>query len=205
MPKWSEDVITQWSSVLDLTEDGGRGLDRVLDWRLKHELFTSYIEKNGGFSWPELETWNLVLSQVGPMQRMPERQFDCAIVRYFLRRRGLSPDRFEEVLKLRSELFELDLRFGQLGPRGIFSQMSSAAGGLNHAAPGVRNEGIQYAETQPPANTRAFFRGHFIKRYHQDPGCRVTWDRTVDGSGKRHLDLSDPFGGADSAASSWPL
>ena len=54
----------------------------------------------------------------------------------YVEEHGLSWDWLRPFVDLRQELFELDIRFGQIGCEGGFNQLD-AAGVLTHAAPGV--------------------------------------------------------------------
>ncbi|MSU57201.1 MAG: hypothetical protein EXS35_03300 [Pedosphaera sp.] len=93
--------------------------------------------------------------------------------------------------KLRQELFEIDVRFGQLGERGIFAGLDRA-GVLQHQFPGVDN--FPHAMANPPNLGRARIRGEVIKKYSgREPKHYCDWDGVWDASGSRWLDLSRPF------------
>lgn len=92
---------------------------------------------------------------------------------------------------LRQELFEIETRFGQLGEKGIFSQLERA-GVLQHQFPGVDN--IEHAMHNPPAIGRANLRGRVIHRLHGHNGRYVSdWTGVWDLNEETMLDLSDPF------------
>jgi hypothetical protein len=78
-----------------------------------------------------------------------------------LRSRGFQWQDLKTVLDGRQKLFEIDTRFGQLGPKGIFEALD-AAGVLNHRVSGVDN--IEQAVIEPPATGRARIRGRVIQR-----------------------------------------
>jgi len=94
------------------------------------------------------------------------------------------------LLKSRQTFFEIDMRFGQLGPRGIFASLDSA-GVLNHHVDGVDN--IELAMTEPPARGRARVRGQAIRRLAGHKNARCDWQYIVDSGEDRVLDLTDPF------------
>lgn len=103
---------------------------------------------------------------------------------------GLSWEGFDDFLRLRPELLEIDTRFCQLGGKGIFDALE-AAGALVHHVPGV--DAIDHAVAAPPPDTRARLRGQWVRHLAgQAPGAMCEWDVVVTGAGEI-LDLSDPF------------
>ena len=120
-----------------------------------------------------------------------------ALYRDRSRRRGLDlecPDPGTAARKsnaLREELFELDLRFGQLGDRGVFTRLDQA-GVLQHRFPGVDN--IEHAIAHPPNLGRAWARGRAVGRLsRQATHASCDWQGVWDHQTKRFLDLTDPF------------
>ena len=112
-----------------------------------------------------------------------------------LARRQMSWDQLDQFLKLRLELFEIDTRFGELGPGGIFNSLDRA-GVLQHQFAGV--DDIPYAVARPPATGRARVRGDVIERLHGNPnryGC--DWSAIVDADENLTLDLQDPWAAAE--------
>jgi hypothetical protein len=98
-------------------------------------------------------------------------------------------------LALRSELLELDVRWGLLGPAGLFESLD-AAGVLDHRVSGV--EGIETAAALPPAMGRARVRGDAIRRLSAEKHrYSAGWDGIWDHETPRRIDLSDPFCEAD--------
>jgi hypothetical protein len=92
---------------------------------------------------------------------------------------------------LRLELFEIDTRFGELGPNGIFNTLDRA-GVLRHHFTGIDN--IPHAVISPPAIGRAKVRGDAIERLHANPNrFACDWSVIVDGESKVALDLRDPW------------
>ena len=62
---------------------------------------------------------------------------------------GLHWDGVADFLTLRDELREIDVRYGQVHPAGLFADLE---GELDHAVPGV--DGIEAACEEPPARLR---------------------------------------------------
>ena len=131
---------------------------------------------------------------------------DQALVTRLRRSRGLVPAAIDEQTRvladhelswddldafnaLRLELWELDMRFGELGPRGIFADLD-ARGLLHHRmlAPDDWREAVDH----PPADTRARVRGECIARWsHRRQDFLCDWARVLGPGG--YVDLSDPF------------
>jgi hypothetical protein len=86
---------------------------------------------------------------------------------------------------------ELDLRWGELGPRGVFESLD-AQGCLQHRVEGC--DGLERAKALPPPTGRAHVRGEVVRRFSTEkrPGI-CGWDAIRDVNGVV-LDLSDPFG-----------
>ncbi|MCL4180055.1 MAG: proteasome accessory factor PafA2 family protein [Verrucomicrobia bacterium] len=92
---------------------------------------------------------------------------------------------------LREELFELDLRFGQVGEQGVFTRLDRA-GVLAHRFPGVDN--IEHAVANPPNFGRALLRGRAVRGLSQRGAhASCDWQGVWDLETNRFLDLSDPF------------
>jgi hypothetical protein len=109
----------------------------------------------------------------------------------FLRSKGADWGDLRQLLNARLRLFEIDTRFGQLGPRGIFEALSSA-GVLNHRVNGVEN--VERALSEPPAAGRARIRGHAIRRLAAEGGSwGCDWYCIINPAQGRMLDLGNPF------------
>jgi proteasome accessory factor A len=94
---------------------------------------------------------------------------------------------------LRAQLCELDMRYGQVGRRGVHRSLDDA-GLLEYSL--VSREEVERAVTQPPRG-RARARGGAIqdavKVGTNLASYRCDWTGIVDRAGKRFLDLADPF------------
>ena len=113
----------------------------------------------------------------------------------FLEEKGLSWNALDSVFKLRQELLEIDMRFGQLGGNGVFAGLDRA-GVLAHHIPGV--EAIEEAISEPPAVGRARIRGEVIRRLAGQKGnYQCDWQGIFDAGTNRLLDLSEPFESAE--------
>ena len=113
-----------------------------------------------------------------------------------LRQKGLQWDELRQVLALRAEFLEIDMRFGQLGPRGVFTMLDNA-GILDHRVSGIDN--IEHAMLNPPSTGRARLRGAVVKRVAGDKegDWYCDWQRIFSQKHGRLLDLSDPFAQAE--------
>jgi hypothetical protein len=105
--------------------------------------------------------------------------------------RDMKWEQFDAFLNLRLQLFELDMRFGQLGAGGIFNMLDTA-GELAHGFPGVDH--IDEAMTEPAPTGRANLRGKMIRQLQGHGGrYECYWDRLIDLQENRFLDLTDPW------------
>jgi proteasome accessory factor A len=93
---------------------------------------------------------------------------------------------------LRSELWQIDTRFGEIGGDGIFEELQRTQC-LDHAAPGVAPEVIDTRKSQPPEKGRARLRGQVIQRLSRRSDILCGWQSILDFASGKRLDLSDPF------------
>jgi hypothetical protein len=95
-----------------------------------------------------------------------------------------------DLCNARDELFELDAKFGALGPDGIFDALDRA-GVLEHRIPGLD---VADAVECPPQDTRARIRGDVVHRLSK---AGITygaeWTGVYDKDHRRTLDLTNPF------------
>jgi hypothetical protein len=207
MPPWAPEVCKQWRRSLDLLDRGPAASAGVLDWPTKLALYMSHAERHS-LPWHRLTFWNAMLERMRKAMQLPAEggrfPLDLALgpetpipdlvkgANALLRRKGLEWDELRHILALRPEFFEIDMRFGQLGPRGLFSMMDEA-GALDHRVSGIDN--IEHALRNPPATGRARLRGAVVKRVagdRQGEWC-CTWQQIYSQRYGRVLDLSDPF------------
>lgn len=90
-------------------------------------------------------------------------------------------------------LMEIDMRYGQAGT-GIFDQLR-ASGIMDGDVPGVGAEDIERAKQEAPQETRARFRGEWIKKlYEAGTAGYASWTWIEDEANNMLLDLHDPWG-----------
>jgi proteasome accessory factor A len=208
MPAWAEEACRRWRLMLDRLESGPEAVETTLDWAIKLALYKNYAERQG-FNWQSLAHWTHVHaslraalaaanfdersisidSMLGPGS--PVRD-EVERLNPYLREHELKWDDLNKFLRLRRQLFEIDTRFGQLGDKGIFAELSRK-GVLTHGMPGVGD--ISTAVHEPPATGRARLRGEFIRRVPDvDRGrYECDWQGVWDREERCALDLSDPF------------
>ncbi len=207
MPTFAPAVCAEWRRVLDVLDEGPEAAVGILDWPTKLELYARHA-RNRGLVWERLPFWSAVLERLCtivpwhpedgtfPLDRALNAEASSSTlvnrVGELLRRRGLDWDELRHVLELRNEFLELEFRFSQLGPKGIWSAMSDL-GALRDRVKGVEN--IEFAMHNPPASGRAKLRGAVVKRIAGDKKGQwsCTWQRIYSPKYARLLDLSDPF------------
>lgn len=207
MPEWAETVCRSWRQILDQLESSPDALNTTLDWAIKRSIFEDWARKRG-IGWESLSQWSRVLSRIhctlaetafrdkpvsvdlilGPDS--PVRGIVQTLTP-FLEDAGLRWEDFRRFIALRHELQEIDMRFGQLSEKGIFSSLDKA-GLLHHRLPGICDEASSV--NNPPAAGRARVRAEFVKQHaNEHDRYRCDWQGVWDWQEKRVLDLSDPF------------
>lgn len=209
LPPWGDAICALWRLTLDQLEGAPDSVATVLDWAIKHRLFHDRAARRGipverfAFLNSIVEQLNAALAGVGTGGRNlrlsivlgPESPIPGEVARIGsgLAAEGLAWDHIERFLSLRDELHQIDTRFGQIGPRGIFTELDRR-GVLDHKVAAV--DGIEAAMREPPSVGRARLRGEAVRRLsgHGRAGC--SWAAVVGPDG-RALDLSDPFAAAE--------
>jgi len=212
-PPWAVAVCREWRTVLDHLKQSPEALDRVLDWRIKAQVFSDHVRRRG-MSWEKVQHWNPVLEKLQaaarskdvPVVSKPRPLLDLVRSRRGplavavkqltpeLAAHGLDWNGLEPFLNLRQELFEIDTRFGQVGPDGIFAGLDRA-GVLTHHLEGV--EAIEEAVESPPATTRAGLRGKLVRELSGKSSkagkTLCDWNGVWNLDRREVLDLGDPF------------
>ncbi len=207
MPGWTERVCREWRRILDQLENAPASVDTCLDWAIKYSVFRDRTRRHG-MVWETLPHWNDVmagLKKAGdatghrelpvspesvPGSRRPVQGTFKELAPY-LEQAGLRREDLARFNHLKRELFEIDMRFAQLGGNGIFASLEKA-GVLSHGLPDKAD--VKAAMADPPACGRARLRGNFVRRHASENGRYLCdWHAIWDYGGNRILDLSDPF------------
>ncbi len=207
MPPWAPQVCERWREMLDRLADAPQSVSTCLDWAIKLALFRQWSQQHG-LAWESLGHWSCVYQRlVSALSQTPNKNVENQIefilgpqspirseverLNVYLELRGLEWSGLRSYLQLRSTLFEIDTRFGQLGPRGIFNSLDRQ-GVLDHAVSGVDN--IEHAMGNPPAIGRGKLRGQWISRLAGEKDrFNCCWTMILDKQKWRVLDMSDPF------------
>ena len=207
MPAWTGEVCRVWHDVLERLAQDSRSADLVLDWSLKLSLYADQAAKLG-IRWDRLAFWNEIVNRLNAALESAnpdgsQASLDAVLgaespipneaerLTKFLRSKGLDWAEFRKLLDARHRFFEIDTRFGQLGPKGIFQSLD-AAGLLNHRVSGVGD--VDRALTEPPSAGRAHIRGRVIRRLARErANWRCDWQYIINSADNRVLDLSNPF------------
>jgi hypothetical protein len=203
---WAEEVCSLWRATLDDLQGDAFEAQSTLDWAIKRRLFERHLQQRG-IAWSSLRAWNTVLGRLrqrwAPGPRT-DQEFDPAMalapdspmkagmkaLAPTLDRLGLSWEQLPALVSARTELFELDAKFGALGEAGVFAALDRA-GALRHR---LRALDVADAVRNPPRDTRARIRGDVVRRLSEE-GTRygAEWTRVYDKDRRRTLDLMDPF------------
>ncbi len=210
MPEWAEDVITTWRETLDGLESDPKLLAGSLDWPTKLAVYERYVREYSELSWDSLPIWSDVVSQisramsneremwprvdnhqaqllrgvkVGEMGRLMKR------LTRTLGKCGLDWSDLDAFQKLRDELCELDIRYGQLYPQGIFLDLQQA-GEIQHRM--VEACQVDAATHRAPEPGRARVRGDWVRRLSTRRD-KYTCSWTGIAGPRKHVELYDPF------------
>jgi hypothetical protein len=210
MPDWTAEVCRLWRETLDVLEGGAAAAATLLDWPLKYQLYTRRLTGRG-HSWESARIWSFVARVLSRALRRQERVLDpngiteligsaspvpreVAFLALRLRRYGLDWSGLAPFLKLRDELCEADLRFGQIG-NGVFDSLD-AARHLRHKVPGV--DRIDRALLEPSSCPRARRRSKAIRELLAAGSAgSAGWVRVSDETRHRILELPDPLSDRD--------
>ena len=120
-----------------------------------------------------------------------------SLYRSFVEQRGFDWQRLTHVADnsqqtIRDELFELDVRFGDISDEGLFASLARDTRPENKLVP---ERVIDNAMLVPPQGTRAKLRGEWVERLSQDRAQkRCDWDFIRDDDENLSLLFDDPFG-----------
>ncbi|MGD0137812.1 MAG: proteasome accessory factor PafA2 family protein [Tepidisphaeraceae bacterium] len=202
LPPWTGEVCRRWAETLELLARGPAAVEGMFDWSAKYPLFMAHARRRGVD--PEsFALWNHCLTSL--RDHLRSRRLSAEISSEMilkkpgllaehvgflagsLAQRGLRWEQVSDVLALRNELCEIDLRFGQIAPPGLFSALQE---NLRHRV--VDIDGGGDPRFVPPKTTRARLRGTAVRRYTGQLQVACDWSYVRNGS--RVLDLSDPLG-----------
>lgn len=209
MPAWAEEVCTKWRATLADLEASPELLVGKLDWPTKLAVFREYVRTRSDLSWSSLTVWTNVASRLSraltnfedPWPRVSCQQVDilreskgqsARLVKTLsqaLKKHDLDWSQLDAFQNLRDELCHLDIRFGQLHPRGVFQNLQDAG----EIRGRILNSGqADEALDRAPDLGRARVRGDWIRHLasqHESYSCQWTGIR----SESKYLNLQDPF------------
>lgn len=205
MPDWAPEICEIWTETLDALESDPMSLAGVLDWPTKLEIYSQYIESRG-YSRDEIDELNNCLKA---MTDIPDpaseinsltRRLQANVIRttgllfpHIPKKYGLNQSQCRTFLRLREELFEIDIRFGQIGEKGIFYSLDRQ-GMLRHHVDGINDEAVEKAKENPPEGSRAKIRGECVRRLSVDSErYQAHWTHIIDLQSNKILNLADPF------------
>jgi len=163
--------------ILDDLEGEQRSTEKMLDWGIKRALYANYAE-GLGIRWDKLPLLNQAIEKMVSAPTSRKSRKKAQPQNSDIEARERRPNEIAEftprfrskefhwtdlgaLMSSREKFFEIDTRFGQLGPKGIFHTLDQA-GVLNHRVGGADN--IEQAVMEPPTGSRARIRGEVIKR-----------------------------------------
>src|SRR5690606_5956026 len=183
----ADPVTAAWTVSHDMTfrqplELDGGGTAAALDLQLRYlEWLTKYVEKELDEPvWRQvLAEWESVLSDVeADPDRLSDRLDWAAKLRLFRRYADRDALGWDD-----PKLAALDLQYHDVDPeRGLYHRLV----GRKEIRRLFTDEEIARAETQPPEETRAYFRGRCVTQF-PDSLVAANWDSLVFDLGEPHL------------------
>lgn len=163
--------------------------------------YLALLERQAGADWmPDwapllLRRWREVLEALerNPMDLATRLDWPIklAIIRGEAESAGVPPHGLYRKQGFGARLCEIDMRYGELGPRGLFAELERAEV-LDHALPELGD--VVDAMQRAPAGGRAEARGQAIRELCEARDRhRADWDEIQDIDSGRVLDLEDPF------------
>ena len=207
LPSWCAALCDTWWGVLTDLEDEPLRLQTKLDWPMKCAIYDEWLGERG-LEEPRIEMMTSVLDQLtgalvehgfrGPVE-LSDLEFgrcrDGNLIEALrpIERRlqdcGVGWADLEAFIAVRNELWELDLRFGQLGADGLFERLDGA-GLLSHRL--VGDADVERAMVEPPADGRAHLRGRMIADLRSRHGMEASWEYLRDRRRQRTFVMEDP-------------
>lgn len=201
MPHWAAEVCGRWRWVLDRLEEDPGSLEMALDWPTKLAVFRRFVEQHSPMSWDDLSRYAAVARSIGmrerrqatddqsvPVHRPPsatsEQRWSSNI-----REQGLPTISLQAYSNLVASLGELDVCFGELGERGIYTSLERS-GAVKQRL--IDDDMIERNVELPPAFGRAMIRGECVSRLAGTED-HYTCGWTFVASRDRWLDLGDPL------------
>ncbi len=210
MPEWAGNICRAWRQTLDALGRDPSLLAGRLDWVLKKQLFERQIERHPMISAEDVLIWNSVVNELDGCLGKRRNRGSSLTSRFVLsqahtrgllgdtirkltlelEQHGWTWDQLDAFMRLRFELCEFDMRFSELGSRGLFETLDKA-GVLDHRI--IPDDECDRAIMQPPSQGRAHIRGRCISRLASENrlGYGCTWDRIFGPT--TILNLGDPF------------
>jgi hypothetical protein len=196
-PNWAPKVLEGWRRMLEILQEDPNQLATVLDWTIKKEIYADFCRQSG-IPWEQIPNWSFVLDKLRlgsrrPLSAVTSEHGDVQVSRTlntYMRRHSLDIARLPDVLSLRMQLFEIEMRYLQLDG-GLFEQLESD-GILDHAVIEDRNT-LADATRQPPQGTRAKVRGECVAQYADAQSVNCGWWHVTDHHNHRKISLDNPF------------
>ena len=212
LPHWADEICVLWTDALDQLERNPAWAAGRLDWGIKRALCERWV--GGSDLWRALDIstsrWKrvrrLLDSALSRSAEPPPRSLaelmlclhsplpgPAARIGRYLHDKRKEWAWLRNFLELREQLFEIDVRFGQLGERGIYEHLARDQRRFARLA---TDEAIERATREPPAIGRAHLRGKLVQQLHA-AGTAAThwcgWTGVWNLNSGASVDMRDPF------------
>jgi proteasome accessory factor A len=196
-----EEILDLWGDALDRLADRPQTLSSLLDWAAKKSLLDQAVLART--NWKVFLAWGRVFSAAGLEAAARAEDLEDLVLRTprpgrrALRRliarlgaeAAIDPAHFDLQREVHFQARKIDLRFHELGGGGYQRALEEA--GVIQRITG--EEAVLRAMKEPPQDTRARIRGHYIRRSARPESLHVSWNEIEISSPPRRIPTPDPF------------
>ena len=197
-----EEILALWGDCLDRLADRPQALSSLLDWATKKSLLDQAVLPRT--NWKVFFAWGKVFSAAGVAAALRAESLEDLILRAprsrrnRLRRlvetlrssRAIDVSQFALQREIHFQARMIDFRFHELGSGAGYQHSLEEAGLVRKL---VDDEAVERAIKEPPQDTRARIRGHYIQKSAKPDSIQVSWNEIEILSPPRHIPTPDPF------------
>jgi hypothetical protein len=192
-------ILKLWETALALLADRPQATAELFDWAAKKSLLDRAILSRTNwkvfFAWGKLfelaglEATRDASSLEDLLRRIPSWHRPRA--RRFAAAEKLRVDELALQRDLHFEARKIDLRYHELGGGTAYQRLLEEGGWMRRL---TTEEAVERAIREPPQDTRARVRGHFIRRSNRPDLLQVSWNDIELLSPSRRIPTPDPLG-----------
>jgi hypothetical protein len=197
-----DEVLSLWGECLDRLADRPQTLSGLLDWAAKKSVLDQAVLPRT--NWKVFFAWGRLFSAAGleAAARAGDLEDLARRTPWWRRRRlrrltrrlcasgAIDGEEFDLQREIHFQARKIDLRFHELGGGAGYQRALEEAGLIRGL---VEDEAVLRAVKEPPQDTRARVRGHYIQRSAKPESLQVSWNEIEILAPPRHIPTPDPF------------